>query len=384
MERPGNKEEQERIGKMGDSTEFIESSATRVASTAEQFPAGGARSSGSQELSAAYQKMLLRGTHQWTEELQFLRQLGSGGQGIVFLSERRGTDHFALPVAIKVFSPERYDDEQAYNRAMEHLAYISGKIAQIQHDNLIDVHNWRSSEYIRFMEMEWVDGLDLGRLLDNDTLASLLKSVPARRARHLSEVVVNPGPIHAKLQPGIAIPIIRDCLAGLGALHRQNLIHGDVKPANIMIKRTGNVKIVDVGSALEVENPPAIRLHTPAYASPEALRGEKLTPRSDLASLGYVLIEMLSGKRLFNTKHAPERRIQERTLLVQQLYSILPSAIASSELLMKFICGPGPGQPVRERRAGRLVQKRSRRLPASTRERRSCLRTGGRVAQLVR
>ena len=62
-----------------------------------------------------------------------------------------------------------------------------------------------------------------------------------------------------------------------------------------MLKRTGNAKIVDIGSAFELDNAPRRRTCTPHYAAPEVLEGGECTPRSDLASLGYVLIEMLSG-----------------------------------------------------------------------------------------
>src|SRR6476619_6890624 len=54
----------------------------------------------------------------WTEHLHLTRRLGAGGQGVVYLSERRGTDHFTLPVALKVFSPARYEDARSYDEAM--------------------------------------------------------------------------------------------------------------------------------------------------------------------------------------------------------------------------------------------------------------------------
>ena len=47
----------------------------------------------------------------------------------------------------------------------------------------------------------------------------------------------------------MAVAIIRECLAGLAALHREEIVHGDIKPSNIMVKRTGNAKIIDIGSA---------------------------------------------------------------------------------------------------------------------------------------
>ena len=62
-----------------------------------------------------------------------------------------------------------------------------------------------------------------------------------------------------------------------------------------MLKRTGNAKIVDIGSAFDLGRAPARRTCTPTYAAPEVLDGGECTARSDLASLGYVLIEMLAG-----------------------------------------------------------------------------------------
>ena len=80
---------------------------------------------------------------------------------MVYLSERRGTDNFTLPVALKIFSPERYEDDRAYDEAMGRMAQVAAHVAQIQQDNLLDVHNWVDRSRIRMMEMEWVDGYDL-------------------------------------------------------------------------------------------------------------------------------------------------------------------------------------------------------------------------------
>ena len=95
------------------------------------------------------------------------------------------------------------------------------------------------------------------------------------------------------MKPGVAVAIVRDCLDALAALHRHGIVHGDIKPSNIMLKRTGIAKIVDIGSAFELRDPPQVRTCTPAYAAPEVLENRETTPRSDLCSLGYVLIELL-------------------------------------------------------------------------------------------
>src|SRR5436190_23441207 len=65
----------------------------------------------------------------WTEHLRLKRMLGKGGQGIVYLSERRGADNFTLPVALKFFSPERFEDERSYRDSMERMAQVSSRVA---------------------------------------------------------------------------------------------------------------------------------------------------------------------------------------------------------------------------------------------------------------
>src|SRR6266404_1701731 len=122
------------------------------------------------ELLARYQKLLDEQRLSWTEHHRLLRLLGKGGQGEVYLTQRRGTDGFTLPVALKIFSPERYEDARSYDEAMGRIAEVAVRVAQIQQDNLLDVHNFVDRNRIRLMEMEWIDGYDLGRLLTHSTL----------------------------------------------------------------------------------------------------------------------------------------------------------------------------------------------------------------------
>ena len=172
------------------------------------------------ELLGRYQACLDQERLSWTEHHRLIRPLGSGGQGVVFLSERRGTDDFTLPVALKVFSPERYEDERAYDEAMGRIAQVAAHVAQIQQDNLLDVYNWVEHHRIRMMEMEWIDGYDLSRLLTRKMLDWLVQRVSNRRWSEINEVVVTAGKVQPRLKPGIAMAIIRDCLAALAALHR--------------------------------------------------------------------------------------------------------------------------------------------------------------------
>ena len=87
-----------------------------------------------------------------------------------------------------------------------------------QQDNLLDVHNWVDRNRIRLMEMEWVDGYDLAKLLTQNMLERVKSRVSAKRWGYINEVIVTGGPMQPRLKPGIAIAIVRDCLAALGGV----------------------------------------------------------------------------------------------------------------------------------------------------------------------
>lgn len=300
-----------------------------------------------EELLSRYGEILEAGRLQWTAYHALTRRLGAGGQGVVFLTERRGTDNFSLPVALKIFSPERYESESLYDEGMNRIAKVAARVAQIQQDNLLDVHNFVEQRRIRIMEMEWIDGYDLSRLLAPELLAETRASVGDDRWRHLNDVIVTAGPVQSRLKPGVAIAIVRECLAGLAALHREGIVHGDIKSSNIMVKRTGNAKIIDIGSALALDDMPPNRTCTPSYAAPEVLEGRENTPRSDLASLGYVLVEMLSGRPPFAGLHSYRDLLEAKRSLQNRVAQILPADVTCNELLMTFIRGMIAADPAR-------------------------------------
>lgn len=292
-----------------------------------------------EELHANYSELLSERKFSWTTHLRLTRQLGAGGQGVVFLTERRGADGFTLPIALKVFSPDRYETPTEYEQAMQRIAQVASHVASIQHDNLLDIHHFVERNRIRLMVMEWIEGFDLRQLLRPAMLTRIRDRVSQRRWRHLTEVIVTDGPIQPRIKAGVAVAIVRDCLGALAALHREGIVHGDIKPANIMLKRTGIAKIVDLGSAFEVNKPPARRSCTPSYAAPEVLDGDIATPRSDLASIGYVLIELLAGRPLFHDTQDYHSLVEAKRTVANRLEEILPDELTHNELLLQFCRG---------------------------------------------
>jgi eukaryotic-like serine/threonine-protein kinase len=292
-----------------------------------------------QTLLDAYSRMLDPNRLNWTVHYHVQRRLGAGGQGVVYLTEQLGTDGFTVPVALKVFDPGRYRDARMYDEAMGQMAAISARVAQINQDNLLDVTHFVDRDRVRLMVMEWIDGFDLRQMLCNQTFQQVRERVSNRRWEYINNVIATRGPEQPRFKPGVAVAIVRECLAALAALHRENIVHGDIKPSNVMLKRTGAAKIIDIGSAFDVREPPAHMTCTPTYAAPEVLEGVANTPRSDLASLGYVLIEMLSGRQPFKGLTACSDLLAAKLRLPTILHEILPHEVTCSEVLMAFCRG---------------------------------------------
>jgi serine/threonine-protein kinase len=293
----------------------------------------------SQELVERYDNLVHGDRLQWSTHHRLERLLGRGGQGVVFLSHRRGADGFQLPIAMKIFSPERFHRAATYDQAMSRIARVASRVARIQHDNVLDVQDFVDRDRIRIMVMEWIDGYDLRNLTALERLAQIRSRVSHRRWEYINSVIATAGPHQARFKAGVAVAIVRDCLAALAALHRERVVHGDVKPSNIMLKRTGHAKVIDIGSAFEMDDPPAFRTCTPKYAAPEVLESSVTSPRSDLASLGYVLIELLSGQPCFPENDSVKNLLEAKRKLPQRLHEIVPPEVACNDLLMNFCKG---------------------------------------------
>ena len=288
------------------------------------------------ELLWQYEAIIKQQGLAWVAKQQLIQLLGSGTQGVVYLSSRLGADNFCFPVALKIFSPARYPDRQAYEEATLSMGRVAMRVAHIQQENLVSVQNWVEHGGVRCMVMEWVEGHDLRYLTSPEALDLLRTEVSEERWQYLNEVVVTAGPIQSRLKAGIALAVIRDCLAALSALHRADIVHGDLKPSNIMLKRTGNAKLIDLGSAFAADDLPPHRTWTPAYAAPEVHRGETATQLSDLLSLGYVLVELLAGASPFRGLEGNAELIEAKQALPERLPHLLPTELAENETLMSF------------------------------------------------
>jgi beta-lactam-binding protein with PASTA domain len=204
--------------------------------------------------------------------------LGRGGMADVHL----GTDNrLGRTVAIKLLKSSLATDP-AFRTRFRQEAQSAARMA---HPTIVRVFD-AGEEMVRdshgietpqpFIVMEYVDG-------------KLLKDIIAM------------GP----LEPAEAVHIVDGILTALEYSHRAGVVHRDIKPGNIMITRTGQVKVMDFGIARAVSDSSATVaqttavLGTAAYFSPEQARGETVDARTDLYSTGVVLFEMLAGRQPF-------------------------------------------------------------------------------------
>ncbi|HEX8100735.1 MAG TPA: Stk1 family PASTA domain-containing Ser/Thr kinase [Actinomycetota bacterium] len=198
------------------------------------------------------------------DRYELTSMLGHGGMAEVYL----GTDRvLGRQVAVKILGNQFVDDESFVARFRREAQ----SAAALNHPNVVSVFDTGSDDGTHFIVMEYVQG---------KTLADVIKE-------------------DAPLLPERAVEIAEAVAAALGFAHREGIIHRDVKPGNIMLTPTGDVKVMDFGIARAVSSDSltqtATVLGTATYFSPEQAQGASVDARSDIYSVGVVLYEMLTA-----------------------------------------------------------------------------------------
>jgi serine/threonine-protein kinase len=280
-------------------------------------------------------------------ELKFSRkrEIGQGGQGVVYLGE----NDFLGEAALKIMSPLPYGGPEAYFEDMLRMRAVASVVHQNYQHNLVHVERFESINGIFVLIMQLVHGYDLARLLHPHVMGKLkhhVDQINKDRWPWLSRIVfANLGSGRVGLQPAIAIYIVHKVLLALRALHKKRIVHADLKPSNIMLSKDGCVTLIDIGSAFQLDSPPRQFAWSPRYAPPEVLRGEPWTIQADFASLGYVLLELLSGRPDLGgplvtaesgeqlSKQLLDDHLKVKSTLANNLRALLPPGPYSSEVL---------------------------------------------------
>lgn len=201
---------------------------------------------------------------------ELIEKIGEGGMAVVYKGKDRLLNRY---VAIKILRPEYTKDEQF----IANFRRESQAAAGLSHPNIVGVYDVGKEGNIYFIVMELIEG------------------------QVLSQIIQEKG----RLEYKDAIHIIRQVASALSLAHKNQIVHRDVKPHNILITSTGVAKLADFGIAKAVSASTIVGgnnkvMGSVHYFSPEQARGAYVDERSDIYSLGVVLYEMLTGKVPFD------------------------------------------------------------------------------------
>lgn len=236
------------------------------------------------------------------------REIGAGGMGAVFLAERV-SDEFSQRVAVKLVKAginsretiRRFHQERRILASLEH-PFIA---------RLIDGGRFGDGEGMPYFVMEYIEGSPINEYADANNLTLLER-----------------------------LYLFRKICEAVEYAHRNLVIHRDLKPSNILITEDAAPRLLDFGIAKLLKDENANEsgetntqqfAFTPEYASPEQLRGEKLTTATDIYSLGVVLYELLTGVRPFQSS---EKNIGKLISLVTDSEPPRPSSAVSGQWLV--------------------------------------------------
>lgn len=227
-------------------------------------------------------------------------RLGEGGMGVVYKAIDREVDHV---VALKLIRPELAVHPVILARFKQELLTAR----RVTHQNVIRIHDLSELDGVKFITMEFVEGCNLRKLLQDK----------------------------GKFPTELAVEIIRQVCLALDAAHRAGVIHRDLKPHNIMQDKDGRILVMDFGLARSLESHGMTEagavLGTIEYMSPEQAMGKPLDSRSDLFTVGLIFYELLTGKKPFkaDTEMASLLlRNQERALPASELDASIPKGLS--------------------------------------------------------
>lgn len=259
---------------------------------------------------------------------QFLKELGHGRQGVVFLVTRQGARGCLTQHALKLFDPGIYPSAAKYWTDMGRIAQQVSRLQPINNLNLVARDFYEECEGIGFMLMPAVDGVDLQFLLDGQHLNIARARCSDEEWADFFTTLFRQDGQRLSFQPGAALHLLRDVLRGLAVLHNNGFIHGDIKPTNIMVDIQGTVKLVDFGRAARIGEQVNILLGSPLYMAPEIHRREPGLIQSDIFSTGLVGLEMLRGHQVNDLADLNENELLDcKTILAGQIEQWLPPAV---------------------------------------------------------
>lgn len=272
---------------------------------------------------------------------RFPRELGRGRQGIVYLGLRQGARGCVTRHAIKLFDPSIYPTTEKYWTDMGRIAAQTSKLQIVKNPSLVAPDIYEENNGIGYLQMEVVDGVSLRYLLDGAHLALVKARSTKEEWARFTDVIFRVDRGRVRIQPGVALYIMRQALRGIEALHDAGFIHSDIKPANIMIDRQGYVRLIDYGRAVVINERVSILFGTPLYMAPEIHRREASLIQSDIYGVGLVGLEMLRGDTGIKPDLDETNLLEAKEKLPGRLLTLLPEYVRQNAqfvvLLQRFL-----------------------------------------------
>lgn len=232
---------------------------------------------------------------------ELLEKVGEGGMAIVYKAKCHYLNRF---VAIKILKDQFCSDKEF----VEKFKREATSVASLSDNNIVNIYDVGSENNIHYIVMEYVDG------------------------KTLKELIVEKG----KIEPKETVRISKQIASALVCAHRNNIIHRDIKPHNILVTKEGIIKVTDFGIA-KASNSATITnsskvMGSAHYFSPEQAKGSFVDSRTDIYSLGIVMYEMLVGKVPFDGESPVSvavKHIQNEVVAPKEIDDKIPESLNS-------------------------------------------------------
>jgi len=240
---------------------------------------------------------------------RFLKKLGTSSHSSVYLAEREAT---GVKMVLKVLRqiPDVNDESiAAFDRFLQEYEMI----AEIDHPNIVKIYDLGVADDHAHIAMEYLDAGDLRQRISERIFAS------------------------------VAVKYLREIASALGRIHEVGILHRDLKPGNIMLRRDNSVALIDFGLAkrlrlqMEITGSGEI-FGTPYYMSPEQGHGNPVDERSDIYSLGVIFYEMLTGEKPYQADTAMGIIYKH----AQAPIPLLPARFAEYQSLVNMMLAKNP------------------------------------------
>jgi len=231
--------------------------------------------------------------------LDELQCIAKGGMSYIYRGRQRSLDRYIVVKKLR--------EELQHNPEMiERFRREAKALASVLHQNIAHVYDFVDSGNESYILMEYIQGTDLSTIIEK----------------------------MGHLPPDIAAAIMLGICKGVSYIHAHNLIHRDIKPANIRLTTRGEVKLMDFGIAIDLDNrgltKPGLMVGSPNYLSPEQVLGDAITPRADIFLVGICFYEMLAGTRPFKEEEGETvfQRIREAKYVpLREMQPKVPTAL---------------------------------------------------------